>query len=276
MKVARAVPSIIGAVVLFLSILMFANGEIVELSDPDLTYSIELSEEPSSDLSIPFQVPPRHRLVDFSFDVTTMGEMSFIRDYFYVYGPESVRTEDLNNDGLVDIIVGTQGYHYLFKNLGGNRFDKVQEFDYGYTQHLEVLDLDLDGDLDIAFPGQETDTRIFENLGDFDFEAHSLYDQDVSTYSCSFADVDLDGDYDVMTANGNWDDNEITQDYLYINEGDYLFTRYDGLCAEPTICVRAAYIDLDEYPDFFTVGNGIIRFFLNDGTGLGYEELVVD
>ncbi|MGA1848027.1 MAG: FG-GAP-like repeat-containing protein [Thermoplasmatota archaeon] len=268
------VPLILFALVL--SVIGAAQGRIVYLSDGDFPYEVEITDAGTSENSIEFDIEPGYVLEEFSFQVRTRGEMSFVKDSIYISGPESVRTEDLNNDGLSDVIVGTRYANYLFQNLGMGQFNLVQEFGLSYTQEVEVNDLDMDGDLDLTFPGQTGESIIYENLGEFQFRAHGLGDHEVSTTCGDWADVDLDGDLDLMMANSDYPGYDTCQDYLFINQGNFEFLKYDALNSGHTLIVRSAYIDIDEYPDFYTIGDGEIRFHINDGTGLKYNELIVD
>ena len=261
---------------LVVSMLGVSSGYIVRMEKGDFEYELRLSPQALSDNSIPFEVKEGYSLVDFSFGVRTRGDMSFTRSSVYIDSPECAWGVELNGDGLPEIVVSTQGQNYLFENLGNGDFDVVMEFGYGYCQGMTIEDLDGDGDIDLTFPGQDSETTIWENLGNLEFKRYGLGDTDVSTTSCVWADVDLDGDLDLMTANSAFWDYTDFQDDLFINLGDYQFERYDGLSSEHTLSVDAALIDLDEYPDFFTVGDGEIKFYLNDGTGLSYSELVVD
>jgi hypothetical protein len=136
----------------------------------------------------------------------------------------SILFADYNNDGLTDVLVTNDTVpNFLFRNDGGGRFTEagfaagVAIADDGKilsTMGGEFRDLDNDGWPDIFFTALANETfPLFRNLGNGVFQdityrsrigAASLPH---SGWSLGVADFDLDGWKDILTANGDVQDN---------------------------------------------------------------------
>ncbi len=125
--------------------------------------------------------------------------------------------EDLDNDGDLDLMVGSSGKFYYFENTGNstspnfpasltNPFSLITS--PGYDNNLGFADLDNDGDLDMM-TGQLNAFQYYENIGtasapDFapiQTNPFSLGGTSIYNYSMEFADLDNDGDLDLMAQN---------------------------------------------------------------------------
>ncbi len=125
---------------------------------------------------------------------------------------------DYDRDGLLDILLigadrfedqGPKPRHYLYRNLGGLRFEDVTEeagvVHTGWAQGVCAGDIDNDGFDDIVIPhwGQN---RLFRNQGDGRFRDETT-DRGLTESSrrwgtgCAFLDFDRDGDLDLFIAN---------------------------------------------------------------------------
>ena len=131
-------------------------------------------------------------------------------------GCSHVPVGDLNNDGLPEVVaLITQGYEEIvaFINVGGGRFEHKVLFEalnpgFG-SSGLVLVDLDQDDDLDLLYTNgdgfDKADAKPYhgvqwlENLGNFQFEYHELV-RFYGAYSANAADMDLDGDLDVVVA----------------------------------------------------------------------------
>lgn len=124
---------------------------------------------------------------------------------------DSFEVGDFNNDGLVDIAAHDAGELFLFLNNGDN--NGLSPF----TLHtiatgnfsggdIEVGDLDNDGDLDIIHGGLGTKsggtTQLFTNDGNDPptFSTSSIYSQRFFVNHINLADMNGDGDLDVLIA----------------------------------------------------------------------------
>jgi hypothetical protein len=164
---------------------------------------------------------------------------------------------DVNNDGLPDIYVCTNGNsdstkrpNSLFINTGLNKQgipvfkDMAKEFgveEFGYSQNAAFLDYDKDGDLDLyvltnfvgingpaTFHPKITDgsadnnDQLYRNNGDNTFsnvtiEAGIVYEG--YGLGIAIADINLDGYPDIYIGN-----DYITNDLIYINNKDGTFS----------------------------------------------------
>ncbi|MEA5620007.1 ScyD/ScyE family protein [Cronbergia sp. UHCC 0137] len=136
--------------------------------------------------------------------------------------PIAVTLADFNNDGNLDLITNSfssSGRVYVFLSNGDGTFAQRASYDVpGYPNDLNAVDLDLDGYLDIAinhavvFLGSERTEgnrfTVLRNNGDGTFSLPITVEVGNFPVSPVVADLDGDGDLDVVTSNG--DDNTIS------------------------------------------------------------------
>ena len=123
-----------------------------------------------------------------------------------------LRAGDLDGDGDIDLSVGQFGYDQgeirWMENKGDWQFESHILLRLSGTIHTPIADLDNDGDLDIvALVSQEwEEVYAFVNDGQGHFTTRLLYgvtDADYGSSGIGLADVDADGDVDVIWANGD-------------------------------------------------------------------------
>lgn len=123
-----------------------------------------------------------------------------------------VRGGDLDGDGDADLAVGQFGYlegeTRWMGNLGDWHFKSHILQKLSGPVHTIPVDLDRDGDLDIAsLVSQEwEEIYIFENDGRGNFEPHIIFgstNEDYGSSSMNLQDLDGDGDLDVLFTNGD-------------------------------------------------------------------------
>ena len=139
-------------------------------------------------------------------------------DYDFFYNGAGVGIEDLNNDGLKDIVfVGNQVPNKIFINKGGLQFEDITNTanintNKNWANGVTFADVNNDGWMDIYIsqggPHNKTSRNnlLFINKKDNTFqeqaEYYGLNDTGISTQSVFF-DYDKDGDLDCFVMNEN-------------------------------------------------------------------------
>lgn len=177
------------------------------------------------------------------------------------------RAGDFDADGDQDVVVAEFGWRktgglFLLLNQGGQGSDPQfirQDLDGRHGAiHVPPIDLDADGRLDfIALISQEHETiEAFINVGhefnppQVQFERRILFEANNPAYGCSgidLADLDQDGDVDLVLTNGDVLDTTMVRPYQGIswleNCGDFPFVHH-WITAMPGV-QRALTKDLD-------------------------------
>lgn len=191
-----------------------------------------------------------------------------------INGPASIYPVDLDGDGDLDIVVGTQGDAFIgaddsilwYENNGTQTFT-VHTVHTGIADVTKVTatDLDDDGDIDVLSSSYTDDTIAwYENNGSESFTRHIITTSANGAFWAQAEDVDSDGDLDVLTVSSL--DNTLA---WYENNGSEAFTRH-------TISTTANQIntadagDLDGDGDIDVVGtawgDNTIYWYENDGS----------
>ncbi len=107
---------------------------------------------------------------------------------------------DLNNDGLIDIVLANQaGKNTILWNQAGLSF-KAESMEIGDTRAVMILDLDADGWQDIVLSRQTSAPNFWKNQGDGNFTLELLPNISKPLYTINWADLDQDGDLDMVGA----------------------------------------------------------------------------
>lgn len=156
--------------------------------------------------------------------------------------PTSSQVVDYDGDGLLDIVVADLGVYPLTSELAGKilllrqqpsgKFIKeILLSGLGRTSDVHVLDLDQDGDLDIAvavFGGATGEIFWMENLGNGEHRKHALFEFS-GALNISAGDINGDGKVDLVSL--------IAQEHemimAFINQGKGVF--------KPEILARAPH-----------------------------------
>ena len=168
---------------------------------------------------------------------------------------------DADGDGDTDLLVAnTINYpEFLYRN-DGDRFVQVMEtppsLAGGFTEGVNWVDFDNDGDLDIFAVRTDRPNSLYRNDGNWSFveqEAGDLSADHSSSSMACWADVDGDGWLDVFVVNRGGE-----SDALYRNHGGRHFERINDNAAgraggDGRSCVFAN-LDGDDGPDLY-VGN---------------------
>ena len=175
---------------------------------------------------------------------------------------------DLNRDGLLDLVVASEGRNFLYLNGGDGSFEEVAESALIQTLGGEVVapvlfDMDNDGDLDLFFStiGEQT---LLENrlepdgrLEFWDISLESGINRPAIGFSAVAGDVDGNGFADLYVASYNrygevlpnrWDGaTNGTANLLFLNRGDGTFLEAAALrgVADDRWSYAAGLIDVD-------------------------------
>jgi hypothetical protein len=187
---------------------------------------------------------------------------------------------DLDGDGRQDVVtLISQEWEeiWAFVNGGGGMFTPRLLWgstnpDFG-SSWISVVDLDRDKDSDILYANGDAfeyappnsrpwqGVQWLENKGQFRFELHRIVSLQGAT-SPQAADLDGDGDLDVLlvTANNDWNDPKAASLVWLENDGKQGFTRHD-VASSPTHLntVDTGDLDGDGRPDAVTGGMHISR-----------------
>jgi hypothetical protein len=134
------------------------------------------------------------------------------------HAPDRIVVAEMNGDGRMDVVVSEERYPgkepdanlYVYTRLAGDgaAFDRRIVITEYSLNNLDVADMDRDGDMDIITcehkgPKGTQKLQIFENNGNGDFEEHTLDRGKESHLGARVADMDGDGDLDIVSA--AWD-----------------------------------------------------------------------
>lgn len=204
-----------------------------------------------------------------------------------------IKARDVNDDGLVDIIVGTtfETQSRLYLGMGGLEFEDVTETHLpkidASVGDLEVGDVDADGDLDMALadwgPGNPLASKgappmLWLNDGDgrFTDASGTHVPPDRIRFSWELEFVDVDGDWDLDLAVSC---KVCKQSVVYLNDGRGRFEVLKGAIppADNNYDFEPMDIDGDGDQDLLTTNDGLDielgeRVLINDGSGMFTDE----
>ena len=182
---------------------------------------------------------------------------------------------DMDGDGDLDIVLGLEGGHALWLNDGRGRFTDVSRDHLpvpGFVEARKVapVDVDDDGDLDLYFShpdwqGKNGRDRLFINDGRGRFADETearLPTGDGLTVDARFADLDGDGDLDVVRADRPY----IT---VWLNDGAGRFTDVTAQAFAQPVGDHVLAVELADFN-----GDGLIDIYLGQlRTGQGSPDI---
>ena len=198
--------------------------------------------------------------------------------------PQSVHASDLNGDNNVDIISISRYDDELvwYENEGEGSFSSERIVTDQAPTPLSVYaeDIDGDGDSDIIVGGS-TDyyagiVTWYENVNGYeDHNVHEITNEPNGAYSVHAADLDNDGDQDVLSAGGGY--NDLTDGHLnwYENDGSGNFTN-KTIVEEYTNGIHSADLDSDSYLEVLSASfeDDKIAWYQNEGGSIGSQRLI--
>jgi hypothetical protein len=154
-----------------------------------------------------------------------------------MYNGNDVKAVDIDGDGDLDVLVGNgNGNHAIYITNSGSELQRLTESvfvtDGGLASDLEVVDIDGDGNLDVFVAnkhnsgiavytnfirftgGDDGGGRTFQKLTEGAFVTYDINADGADSNKIAAADIDGDGDVDILVANGGGHNNAI-----YINDG---------------------------------------------------------
>lgn len=201
-------------------------------------------------------------------------------------GARMVNTGDLDGDGYVDVLSASSGDQDIawYKNDGTGNFGAKTIINPNDNQPLievHAVDIDADGDLDVAASYRSWYIKIFINDGKGNFgtplqistalDAVNLY----LNYHISFADFNGDNFVDILSTDTNSD-----KIFWFENNGNGGFSNIRFIDFDLSLVVKAGHADLDGDGDQDVIGtcsNGTrIVWCANDGNGNFAEQQIVD
>ncbi|WP_191858199.1 FG-GAP-like repeat-containing protein [Hanstruepera ponticola] len=186
---------------------------------------------------------------------------------------------DFDNDGWDDITLNTEFGEEIrfFKNINGvftEIFPNIPYFDY-QTKQVNWVDIDNDGDKDLFVTSDYEGNRLFENIGDLNFQditvAAGIDPENMFSYGASWGDYNNDGYLDVFISNRTALHNNI----LYSNDGDGTFTDVSleaGISTSGHGSFCSAFLDInnDGYQDIYISNDRPLNpniLYKNNGDG---------
>lgn len=200
----------------------------------------------------------------------------------YETGFRSSVVLDYDKDGFADIFVGQDANlkGLLYRNINGTTLSQVTGTaldNIGLERNISAADTDNDGDIDILIQDYNNAgsgpavTKLYKNNNDGTFTKASgtaLFDTDFirSSRTCSWGDIDNDGDLDLFigTQSGGGTDR------LYRNDGNNVFTFLSSnAVSQVSLSYGSSFGDLDNDGDVDLVvaASGSNTIFFNDGVG---------
>ncbi len=137
---------------------------------------------------------------------------------------------DLNNDGLLDVVLANlDGQESILWNTGSLQFRKQLLSIPGKTRAVLIVDMDADGWQDIVFSSQRAAPSLWRNTGDGNFAFAPLSGIRKAAYTLNMADMDADGDLDMVTASYDAEMERIDASYLLSGgAGVFYYENQDG------------------------------------------------
>ena len=186
---------------------------------------------------------------------------------------------DIDNDGDLDLFIGNYNIptapfgNYLYLNDGNGVFTDISASagidTQNKTRSVHMVDLNLDGYLDIYVCNLLEENILWQNNGDNTFTNYTfvagLFDSMISM-GAIFFDYDNDGDQDVyLTHDGN------QANIMYENNGSGIFTNVSAATNLNVVGqgmgVDHGDINNDGHLDIYVTNLGANFLLLNDGNG---------
>ena len=197
-----------------------------------------------------------------------------------------VQIADLDRDGLSDVLATDAGRNqvvWIRQSPAGTFVERTVGGPVAAPAHVQAIDVDLDGDLDLVvaslgvlFPSNSRvgAVIVFENDGAEQFRPHTIIDKTARVADAEAADLDDDGDLDIAVAGFGYDNGETS---WLENIGNWRFVTHVLLrLSGPINAVPAALVPAG-HPDIVTLVSQEweeVWAFVNDGHGAFVPSMV--
>ena len=180
--------------------------------------------------------------------------------------------EDLNNDGWLDIISASlngqsgKGF-FIFESNGSGSFLPVKIFSSGMGSSAALCDdINQDGFNDVLIVDYTMSVNVHLNNGDATFPVNPFYHIEAGSEDIDAADIDLDGDMDIITSA---DDGNATDISVLLNNGDGTFANHFTISRTGTdeggAHAKLRDMNGDGYPDVL---------FVSPSNNLSYQAFI--
>ncbi len=203
---------------------------------------------------------------------------------FQTVSRNSVAFADVNNNGNQDLLItgynaATPSEAILYTNDGTGTFTEVESTPFtGLSDgSIAFSDIDANGSQDLLITGLDASlasrTKLYTNDGSGDFtEVVDIPFPRLTNSSIAFADVDSDGDSDMLLTGAPPIGTPIAN--LYLNDGMGAFTQVVGTPFPKVQYSSVAFADVDgngSQDVLITgeewLGSPIAKLYINDGSG---------
>ncbi|MGR5126509.1 FG-GAP repeat domain-containing protein [Photobacterium swingsii] len=213
-------------------------------------------------------------------------EQSQIYTSSYV-APNSISSGDINGDGLVDLVMGGyRGYQVEIAQPDGSYKSVKKEILPATYRQVAVGDVNGDGDLDFILSADQGGTiDYYQNDGLGNFTKYSevmAQSDDYSIRTIKLADIDNDGDLDIVAMVSGNKNVSGDQTRIFVNQGGGRFVdsgqRLATKTNRPTIALAVGDMNGDKSIDIVvgesgTGSKGLI--YLNNGKGMFERSTVI-
>ncbi len=133
------------------------------------------------------------------------GEQSFAFHPIIAYRVDTASAVDIDGDGDMDILVNSDYEIAWYENDGMESFTRrVLVTGFDWSNEVLAADIDGDGDMDVlselVYVSESSDIVWFKNNGSGAFVTQEIAESDANLHSLFAADVDSDGDLDILSA----------------------------------------------------------------------------